>query len=535
MPKDHQYDHHGNDENSEPEQVSEMTSEIEQASEVEHGYQEVYRYEPGSASGPTEAHVFEVEHVICGQTEDRRCTDPSCNCGQTQVPDTENVFETVAVSEFEAEEQMNVNEHYEERQSEVRGTYEEYQEQVYDEHQEQVYEEHTEANRNSANSANSFDQVAKEMAQDLQVLDQVDNEELKNLAELIPERNQDRIFSEDDPGTTNNHQHGRVHELGTASNGERVIKGTNHISQSQNAQDAVSEESELPELPRAPPSFVFRTERLSKNVADAMANVWDRFWSEDVKQITTIIKNRFSQLLPYIRRFLAHLVAFWGGITYIRRALTAFIRILNRDERVHELLERVGWASATTVKVFLSICGMVMQATLQMYYLMRNKVIPDTRRVIPIVYYKAILKLLHAAEKAPWSLVLGPFSLTFDIDESKVPDRYYLHNKLSVPQEDVTFASGNGMQTLVQSMRESFHRTRYGYGSQASTPVHTQTTDEMPYPPPSEYTVSQFPEENTGHHQYHHQGTKHGKETVSRYAPLTERTNHDAHHCYSQG
>lgn len=519
MPKGHQFHHNDQEDSSEPEQASEIVSEMEQVSEVDQQYQEVFRYEPGSGTGPTEDHIIRVQHIEHGHDHGHGNDHHEHGHDHEDQHGHEHGYEEVHDHEYE-EQQTEVPDHFEE----------EYQEEVYEEHQEEVYEEHVEVNRDSvASSANSFDQVAKEMAQDLQVLDQVDDQELRNLAELIPERNQDRLFSGDEPAR--NASHPRVHDLGTASNGDRVIKGTNYISQSQEDGDAESEDSEMPELPRAPPSLVFRTERLSKNVADAMATIWDRFWSEDVKQITLIIKNRFSEILPYFRRFLAHLVAFWGGITYIRRALTAFIRILNRDERVRELLERVGWASATTVRVFLSICAMVMQATLQMYYLVRNRIIPDTRRVIPILYYKAILKLLKAAERSPWSLVLGPFSLTFAIDSSKLPDRYYLHNKLSVPEEDVTFASGGGMQTLVQSMRESLHRTRYGYGSQASTPVHSQTTDEMPFPPPTEYTVSRVGEEDTRHHHHHHNhhGTKHGKENVSRYAPLSERTNHDSH------
>lgn len=527
MPKGNDF-HHPVSDSSETELASEVVTEIDQPSEVEQ-YEEVYRYEPGSASGPTEAHIYKVED----DGDDRTTTHHLCDHGDESEQQTE--FQTVDDGHYEAA-QIIINEHcHQEKQTDVQGTYRDYQEQVYDGHQEQVYEEHTETNRNSANTANSFDEVAKEMAQDLQVLDRVDDTDLRNLAELIPERNQDRIFSEDEPSRVDDDGHERVHEIGRTSQGQPVIEGTDFITQVGGECDdndgAESEDSELPELPKAPPSFVFRTERLSKNVADAMANVWDRFWSEDVKQISGIIKNRFSQLLPYMKRFVAHLVAFWGGITYLRRALTAFVRILNRDERIRELLERVGWASATTVKVFLSICGMVMQATLQMYYLMRNKIIPDTRRVIPIVYYKAVVKLLKIAEHSPWALVLGPFSLTFAIDSSKIPDRYFLHNKLSVPAEDVTFASADGVQTLVQSVRESIHRTRYGYGSQQSTPVHTQTTDEIPYPPPSEYTVSQFHEENIDveQHHHHHHVSKHVKETVSRYAPLTERTNHDAH------
>lgn len=210
-----------------------------------------------------------------------------------------------------------------------------------------------------------------------------------------------------------------------------------------------------------PPSFSYRSERLSRNISDAMSNIWERFWRDDVQQIIGIIKNRFSQLAPYVRRFFAHLVAFWGSITYIRRAIAAFVRILNKDERVRELLHRIGWASATTLKIFLSLCSMFMSASLQFYHLMRNKIIPDIRRVIPIVYYKVITGLAAAAQSSPWPLVLGPFSLTFAIETSKLPNAYILHDKLSVDREDVTFTS---VQDLALSIRQKvdMYRTRRG-------------------------------------------------------------------------
>lgn len=475
------------------------------------------------------------EHYYCGRL-----------CGE-DVTETECQEEEIeGYSEQVPEEEENYHEAVTEgiEESEYR------EEEVENEYIEGDAEEGEVSERNprvsvAMSEANSFDQVAKDIAKDLDVFDRVDEQDLRDLAGHMPERNHDRLLSEEasvmqGAGAVfeehhhhhgqemrqehnHDHQHGDDGENEGESDGERPLPEPSCISAEDDIDDG---------MPGPPPSFIFRTERLSKNVAEAMANIWDHFWADDVRQIVRIIKNRFSQLMPYIRRFLAHLVAFWGGINYIRRALTAFVRILNRDERVRELLERVGWATTTTLRVFLSICAMIMQATLQMYYLIRDRIIPDTRRVIPILYYKAIIKLLRAAEHSPWSLVIGPFSLTFAIDGSKLPDRFYLHEKLSVPHDDVTFANG-GMRTFVQSMRETLNRSRARYGSHESTPVHSQTTDELPFPPPTSYSVSRAGgvEVHPGHHHHyhHHQKshTKHRKE--NRGEPLAECTNRDEH------
>lgn len=426
---------------------------------------------------------------------------------------------------------------------------------------------------------NSFDQVAKDLAKDLEVFDPVNDQELTDVVGHIPERNQDRLLSEqvseiqgaddEDQAVTevedhyeehhelqeeptvqgyeheehveeveefDNQDQGTEHDIQQRELGEEEADAQLQVDENDGDDERTQRGSEHPPGPGGPdddstlgppPSFIFRTERLSRNVADAMANIWDRFWAEDVREIIRIIKNRFSQLMPYIRRFLAHIVAFWGGINYIRRALTAFIRILNRDERVRELLERIGWASTTTVRVFLSICAMIMQAALQMYYLLRDRIIPDTRRVIPILYYKAVMKVLQTAERSPWSLLFGPFSFTFAIDANKVPDPYWLHNKLSVPRDDVTFGPTQ-VQSFVQSIKETLNRSRDKYGSQVSTPVHSQTTDEMPFPPPVSYSVSRAGENADQHHRFRHK--HHGKHSQrSRGEPLTERTNNGGH------
>lgn len=505
-----------------------------------------------------------------------------------------------------------------------------------------------------ATVANSFDQVADEIADDLDVLDQVAEQDVQDLAELIPERNQNRLFSKADPapdpsegGTLpgsdqgrshahvhahahgdvdeqSHHVHVHVHAHGHAydetenedieeeavysvedipAGDENMIQDENgfthegaltnernvddegngqHVEQSEELQEFRREEvletetakiqsdnhpfsgrtgfitqdtarlsapsDRTDSLPGPPPSFNLGDERLSRNMADAVATIWDRFWSDDIRAIARIIRNRFSQLMPYIRRFLAHVVAFWGGITYIRKAIAAFVRLLKRDERVRELLERLGWASATTLKVFLSMCTMIMQAALTFYQLMRDRVIPDTRRVIPILYYKLIVRLAAAARLSPWALVWGPFSLTFAIDGSKLPDRFYLHSLLSVPYDDVSFAS---MHDIVETVRASVYRSRYratpnkfrdagnsqyhatemkasaevgvglGVGHandtvSASTPVHTRSTDEVPMPPPDHRSGQKY-----------HGGSKVRCMRRCSNGPLSERTNVD--------
>ncbi|KAI0557292.1 hypothetical protein FGB62_321g014 [Gracilaria domingensis] len=297
-----------------------------------------------------------------------------------------------------------------------------------------------------------------------------------------------------------------------------------------------------------PPMFSYRPRRLSRNVADAMAHIWEKFWKDDVRLIARIINKRLSQLAPYFKRFIAHVIAFWGSVTYIRRALAAFIRILNRDERVRELLQRIGWASATTLKIFLSICSMLMSATLQFYHLMRDRIIPDVHRVIPIAYYKLIQGLLRFSDYSPWSLMLGPFSFEFGIDNQKLPDPYLLHDKLGISRDDVTFAT---VKSLAHSIRQTVdvYRTRRGvpthreeyqvtpeedddddddesvsevesheYAASESTPVHSQSTDEDPYPAPSMYSGPQY-----------HKSSKRSKSRSHRHSlgPLTEKTNQD--------
>lgn len=455
----------------------------------------------------------------------------------------------------------------------------------------------------AASEANSFDQVGREIENELKIFRQANKTEARDLSSRIPERNGDRLLSEeasvfmggpdlvDDEDTevagesiASSDRYGEskimneVSESGDEVNdnedevkdsgaevyenstemygsedevqeneqsvysgeeesvkneelqaeetegdneteGEKEAEEDSITPREQQGGENESENDPFADLP-APPSFIFRTERSSKNFADAITSIWDKFWSEDMRQIVHIIKSRFSQLLPYIRKFFAHLVAFWGGINYIRRALAAFVRILKRDERVKELMERIGWASKTTVKLFLSICTMIMQAALQVYYLFRDRIIPDARRVIPILYYKAITQLIQVAQHSPWALVFGPFSLTFAIDAEQLPDRFYLHNKLYVPQDDITFGHTE-VRSFVQSIAETIQRKRsriVAKTSSRSTAVYTQTTDEAAIPPPSQYTESTQASSALGY-----SNRKSGSRNFGQ--PLTEVTN----------
>lgn len=218
------------------------------------------------------------------------------------------------------------------------------------------------------------------------------------------------------------------------------------------------------------PSGRYRPHRFSGNMSEALVSIWDRFWSDDMRKILQIIRNRFKELLPHVRRFLAHIVAFWGGVTYIRRALSAFLRIMQRDHRVRELLHRLGWASSTTLRVFMSLCAMMLQATLQFYYLMRDRIIPQLRRVIPKCYYKCVVLLLRAARHSPWALILGPFSLTAAIESRKIPDPYFLHNKFGIPEDDTSFDFG-GASTFASS-------TFFGTVARSGHVVQTRSTDD---------------------------------------------------------
>lgn len=620
------------DNNSESVDNTDLVSEVDQPHEdgsyaQYHGHVRVQHHQYANVRHEYHEEHREVHarHVLPGHGADHQVTNYGVNEGVAELGDGGDATVTDVQVQAENNENINpTNNHF----------------------------------RESSATTNSFDQVAEEIAEDLEVFQQVEEQELHNLAELIPERNQDRLFSEVEP--TINHrangdqgalpvEHGpassgnqedvfeeehsheeafnqdqcetegyeqeHVYEVeneqasdshhcsneniqppGQDTSGERYegsnfpqsegiendgeqtedcgcddvpedtvaeqlpVTGAEETSVKESDQeqylhqdDRVSQHSEFlsqeadseATLPGPPPSFGYRGERLSHNVADAMALIWDKFWAEDVRDIIRIIKNRFSQIMPYIRRFLAHLAAFWGGITYIRRAITAFVRLLKRDERVRELLERVGWASASTLRVFLSMCAMIMQAMLQFYHLLRDRIIPDTRRVIPILYYKAIMKLLSLSYRSPWAIVLGPFSITFAIDGDKLSDRYLLHDKLGVPRDDVTFAF---MQDIMTTVRQSVYRSRYPKASPdqqmnlqhaepfehpdedpfatvqyddnedvnvaqeapfdidagnepdrysltdvKSTPVHTQTTDEVPVPPPSGYSGPMYP------------------------------------------
>jgi hypothetical protein len=184
------------------------------------------------------------------------------------------------------------------------------------------------------------------------------------------------------------------------------------------------DDSSLPRLP----SFRIRGVSSGKqNVADAVVTVLNRFVTEDLSTILAILRRRFSQLVPHVQRFVAHIMAFWGGITYMRRALAALLRILKKDKRVRELLERIAWNSASTLRLFLSMATMTLQTVIRVYSIIRYKFLPEARRLLPRYYSNAIHTLLRVAAKSPWILILGPMSLQFALQKAKLPDPNWLY------------------------------------------------------------------------------------------------------------
>jgi hypothetical protein len=168
------------------------------------------------------------------------------------------------------------------------------------------------------------------------------------------------------------------------------------------------------------------------NIADAVAGVASRFWTDDVRKIAAILQRRLRQLLPALRRFVAHVAAFWGGVTYLRRALTAFARVLNKDARVRELLRRVGWGSAETLRLALSLAAAVVSNAVRAYELMRDVVVPEARVLLPRAYSRAAFAALRAARRSPWALALGPASITLALHAARLPDPLWLHRKFGV-------------------------------------------------------------------------------------------------------
>jgi hypothetical protein len=180
------------------------------------------------------------------------------------------------------------------------------------------------------------------------------------------------------------------------------------------------------------------------NIADAVASVAGRFWSEDVGRIGAILQRRVRQLLPYLRRLVAHAAAFWGGVTYLRRALAAFVRVLNSDARVRELLRRIGWGSATTLRVALALAKVVIENLIRGYELMRDTVIPGAQVLLPRAYSRLMYTALRTARNSPWAMVLGPASITLALHAARLPDPMWLHRKFGVnirPKDQTPFGA----------------------------------------------------------------------------------------------
>lgn len=342
------------------------------------------------------------------------------------------------------------------------------------------------ASNDGSSVANSFDDIRGDIVDDLDAIqDHLDDTDLGNLAEVMPERNTGRLFSDVEPGPAEQPStltsvptlpSELIEELGAdGGRGYRTLDNQIYGAEEDDASHSGSTLSDVRARGGAPSTWSFQgTQRLSRrDLADAISTVWAKFWSDDMGKISAIVRRRFSKLVPHLRRFLAHVVAFWGGVTYIRRALSAFVRIMNKDERVKELLERLGWASATTLRVFLSLCAMVMQTSIQLYYLFRDRIIPDLRRIIPKCFYKTVVKFLEMAKRSPWALVLGPFSLTFAIDGNKFPNPYLLHEKFGVDENDITFASG----PMGAGAGSSYYYTE-GYSTQREAETEGYSADQ---------------------------------------------------------
>lgn len=363
------------------------------------------------------------------------------------------------------------------------------------------------ADEESFSVANSFDEIGQEIAEEMDGIDEpAEQESSQQYVKPLREHNDDRLLSDFVPTEPSDSAKGTYHEL--SSTIKRAPLPRKVVTESSSDSSDETEPAPKPhrhshrENPRhsyhhhqhrhqeteseftlgASPFVGLTTasgrwvdHRLSgKNVGDAMITVWDRFWSDDMKKILKIVRHRFRELLPHVRRFLAHVVAFWGGVTYIRRALSAFLRILQKDDRVRELLERLGWASSTTLRVFMSLCAMVIQASIQFYFLLRDRVIPQMRRFIPKCYYKVVMQLLRVARHSPWAIALGPFSWTFAVDRKRIPDPYLLHHKFGVPENDNTFALSRGWRNTTAS--SYYDDSTRADTEQQTTTVHEHTT-----------------------------------------------------------
>lgn len=168
------------------------------------------------------------------------------------------------------------------------------------------------------------------------------------------------------------------------------------------------------------------------NIADALALAGNRFLSDDMSSIAGILRRRFADILPVLRRLLAHTSLVIKNVAHLRRAVAAFARVLHSDRKIQDLAKRLGWVSADTLRVALSFVKWAMENAVRAWVLLRDTVIPGMRVALPEAYAKIVYAGLGVAAKSPWAMVLGPISLTLALSAGRMPDPLWLHRKLGV-------------------------------------------------------------------------------------------------------
>lgn len=326
------------------------------------------------------------------------------------------------------------------------------------------------------------------------VMDTVDNE-LRNMVAMMPGRNEERMFSDAAIGST--HRRSASGKLPRAVSSAPPTStgygdtgsyyyytysegaGANTRADMESAPSRSGRESIESDIPPVPNFDLGNDKALGftlagwgqtgesfaarQNIADALTTVCNRFWSEDLEKIVAILRRRFRQLMPHARRIMSHIVAFWGGITYIRRALGAFIRILKKDSRVKELLERTAWASASTLRVFLSMCVLCFRTMIRFYSIMRHKIIPELRHMLPRYYNRTVESVLQLAARSPWALMLGPASFQLALHREKLPDPLWLHRKFGIAVDETT--KSHAARDTVRSRTPTSVNYTYTYGT----------------------------------------------------------------------
>lgn len=149
----------------------------------------------------------------------------------------------------------------------------------------------------------------------------------------------------------------------------------------------------------------------------------DRFFKKDVLVIFNIIVRRFSQMVPHVRWFFKQLVAFFSGLAHLRRAIAAFLSFLKKDPRTRQLVERIAMASGTTLRILVTIITAIYEGIIFSHWMIKDRAIPFFQENIP-KSYNAVMRVLYGwAEDTPWVAMMGPFSVSFAIHESRLPRR----------------------------------------------------------------------------------------------------------------